>query len=118
LKIGSVPLGAAALFALVGCSSPDLTAGGGSLTPPPATTSPTGKPAAPTAVAAQASPTAGLPAAPTLAIAASPIAPSPSPAATAAGVPESSADGRTYPGPFYLGLADAPVTIDEYADFQ
>jgi hypothetical protein len=26
--------------------------------------------------------------------------------------------GSTYPGPYYLGSPDAPVTIEEYADFQ
>lgn len=26
--------------------------------------------------------------------------------------------GGTYPGPFFLGRPDAPITIDEYADFQ
>lgn len=26
--------------------------------------------------------------------------------------------GNTYPGPFFRGRADAPITIDEHADFQ
>jgi hypothetical protein len=26
--------------------------------------------------------------------------------------------GSTYPGPYYIGAPDAPVTIEEYADFQ
>jgi len=27
-------------------------------------------------------------------------------------------DGRTAPGPYYLGRPDAPITLDEYADYQ
>jgi len=26
--------------------------------------------------------------------------------------------GSTYPGPYYLGSTDAPVVLEEYADFQ
>ena len=26
--------------------------------------------------------------------------------------------GNTYPGPYYLGSPDAPVVLQEYADFQ
>ncbi|MFN0071503.1 MAG: hypothetical protein ACKVVP_08460 [Chloroflexota bacterium] len=26
--------------------------------------------------------------------------------------------GSSYPGPYYLGAPDAPVTFEEYADFQ
>ena len=26
--------------------------------------------------------------------------------------------GSTYPGPYYMGSPDAPVTFEEYADFQ
>jgi len=26
--------------------------------------------------------------------------------------------GSTYPGPYYMGAPDAPVTIEEFADFQ
>jgi hypothetical protein len=26
--------------------------------------------------------------------------------------------GSTYPGPYYLGSSDAPVVLEEYADFQ
>jgi hypothetical protein len=26
--------------------------------------------------------------------------------------------GSSYPGPYYLGSPDAPVTMEEYADFQ
>ena len=26
--------------------------------------------------------------------------------------------GSIYPGPYYLGSPDAPVTMEEYADFQ
>jgi len=39
-----------------------------------------------------------------------------SPAASPATV--ALADGRVYPGPYFLGKADALVTLDEYADFQ
>jgi hypothetical protein len=28
------------------------------------------------------------------------------------------ADGRSHPGPYFLGRADAPIVLDEYADFQ
>jgi hypothetical protein len=28
------------------------------------------------------------------------------------------ASGGTYPGPFYLGSTEAPVVLEEYADFQ
>lgn len=46
-----------------------------------------------------------------------------SPAAPAATVPASATspvtgDGQSYPGPYFRGRADAPVTIEEYADFQ
>lgn len=51
-------------------------------------------------------------------------APSPSPAAadssaaSPVAVSIALADGRTHPGPYFLGKADAPVTLDEYADFS
>jgi hypothetical protein len=28
------------------------------------------------------------------------------------------ADGGSYPGPYFLGRAEAPVVLEEYADFQ
>jgi hypothetical protein len=42
----------------------------------------------------------------------SPAAPGPTDASAPSGA------GRGGPGPYVLGLADAPVTIEEYADFQ
>jgi hypothetical protein len=27
-------------------------------------------------------------------------------------------DGNTHPGPYFLGRSDAPVVLEEYADFQ
>lgn len=49
--------------------------------------------------------------------AAPPAASSPAPQAPAAAVAVTG-DGQTYPGPYFKGQADAPVTIEEYADFQ
>ena len=43
-------------------------------------------------------------------------------ASAAAGAPsgqiELTGDGRSAPGPYFLGRPDAPLTIVEYADFQ
>lgn len=50
-----------------------------------------------------------------------PGAASPAVSPTAPGPTEVSdprSDGRGSPGPYVLGRADAPVTIEEYADFQ
>jgi hypothetical protein len=41
-------------------------------------------------------------------------APEPAPAPQV----ELSGDGRTYPGPYFVGRPDALLTITEYADFQ
>ncbi len=46
-----------------------------------------------------------------------PAVAAPKPGVTSAGV-LLTGDGRTAPGPYYLGRPDAPVTLDEYADFQ
>jgi cytoskeletal protein RodZ len=74
--------------------------------PPPTTAAlPTAPPVAPSATTNTRSPVeeqSSTPAAST----------EPRPVAAAVG------DGRTHPGPYFLGRPDAPVTIDEYADFQ
>ena len=122
---------AAALIMLAGCSPASTPTG-----PAKPTTAATSAPAAvaPTQappVAAPASPPAPLvpttaPAAPSaaVAVAPSPVAPTPAAAAPSPAAPISVAaapapgDGRTHPGPYFLGRANAPVTLDEYADFQ
>jgi hypothetical protein len=38
--------------------------------------------------------------------------------ATGKPIPAQELRGSSYPGPYYLGSPDAPVTFEEYADFQ
>jgi protein-disulfide isomerase len=75
---------------------------------------------APTGTSAPPQPTAAAkPAAPASATAPAAVVPVPPAAASAvASTGVTTGAGRTYPGPFFLGRPDAPVTIDEYADFQ
>lgn len=104
-------LTAATILALSGCS-------------PTAGTNPV-----PAATAIMVRPTEAVSAAPVLPAASAPLTASPTvsspPVASPGAAPApsepvggASSDGGTYPGPFFLGRADAPVTIDEYADFQ
>jgi hypothetical protein len=111
LPILIVSLAAAALFALSGCSSPQPMMTNTTATPPTATPAQSTKsaetvaPAVPTEI-------------PTVSVAPDPATPSATAVAPAGRSVAAAGDGRTYPGPFFLGRADAPVTIDEYADFQ
>jgi hypothetical protein len=114
LRIEIRSLAAATLLAVSGCAAPQPRATADTPTSPPAATAEAAKPAAP-------APTAITLAAPTTApaaVVAASTTPAPAASAPSREPAASPGDGRTYPGPYFLGRAAAPVTIDEYADFQ
>ena len=101
-KVASLLAGA--LIAASGCSSPPS----GSSTAPTRPGPPLPE-AGPTAVAAADS-------SPVLAISA--LSPSEGAQDELTAGPPAQEDGRTAPGPYFLGSPDAPVTVEEYSDFQ
>jgi hypothetical protein len=123
VRLKTASFSVAVLLVLSGCSAtaptsaPNPTAGR-SVPPTTEATAPAAAAARPTSAPP---PPTVLEVRPTTATAAAsspaPV-PAASPAAAAPTAPPAQANGGSFPGPYFLGSAAAPVVIDEYADYQ